>query len=318
MAVLGAGVHGSRYAEHLLRGDVPGARLAGVCRRSAAAAGAWRGRGVRFEEVAAALAGDPGVDAVVVASPPGLHEEHALLALDAGKPLLLEKPVAPSPAACRRIREAATRAGVPVLVGHSHRYNPVVRAFREEARRAAPLSLLALSQCHERAPLPWQHRPPGGGALLCLGVHMADLARWITGEAIAAVEGCSLLPGPGGVEETALALGRLASGSLLRVTVSIASPDRTGALRATGPEAALEGDFVLHRLERRRGREREAIPLPPPLPGLVPLLADFLGAVRGEGPGDAATLEDGIAAVDFAAACGEAARGSLGVPPGGP
>ncbi len=308
VAVVGAGVHGSRYAEHLLRLEVPGARLAGVCRRTATDAERWRSRGVRFETDFSVLVDDPSVDAFVVASPPDCHEEHALAILSRGKPLLLEKPVAPDMAACGRIREAAERAGVPVRVGHTHRYNPVAAAFREEARRMLPLRHLSLSQRHERMPMAWQHREPGGGALLCLGVHMADLARWITGEEIAAVLSCVERREPGEAEGSAAVAARLTSGTSLAVEVSIAAPVRRGSLEAFGAGGfSLEGDLVLHELRRRRGRGVEPVPLPPPLPGIVPLLRDFVSAARGGAWGDAATLADGIAAVAFVERCRQVA-----------
>ena len=309
IAVVGAGVHGSRYAEHLLAGNVPGARLAGVCRRTEADADRWRPRGVRFETSFAALVDDPAVDAVVVASPPVIHVVHALAVLARGKPLLLEKPVAPDAASCDRIGEAADRAGVPVLVGHSHRYNPVVIAFREAVAALGSLQGFAFSQGHERAPIPWQFERHGGGALLCLGVHLADIGRWITGEEISA-ESCRLEGAPGEAEGSASVHARTASGTPLAMDVSIAAPARRGFLEARGDRGRVEGDFVRHELARIDGGTRTPIPLPPARPGLVPLLGDFVRAARGDGPGLAATLDDGIAAVAFVEACLAAARHS--------
>ncbi len=299
VAVLGAGVHGSRYAEHLLRGDVPGARLAGVCRRSPADGPRWAARGVRFETSFEALVDDPAVDACVVASPPGAHVLQAEAVLSRGKALLLEKPVAPDLASCARIRRAARS---PVLVGHSHRYHPVALAFREALPSLGTLRSLSVSLRHERMPQEWQHRPEGGGALLSVGTHAADLARWLTGGEIDLLS-CLRSASPGEAEGSAAALGRLSGGAALSVDVSIATPARRGALEACGDRGALEGDLVLHELSRREGRTRSPIPLPPPGPGLVPLLRDFVAAARGGGRGIAATLEDGIAAVAFAEAC---------------
>jgi predicted dehydrogenase len=305
IAVLGAGVHGSRYAEHLLRGDVPGARLAGVSRRDPAAGAAWRALGVRWEADAPALAADPAVDACVVATPPVSHLPDAAEVLGRGKPLLLEKPVAPDGAACEALRSAALRAGVPVLVGHSHRYNPVARAFREAIRALGPLRTLSISLRHERMDQEWQRRRPGGGALLSLGVHAADLARWIGGAEIA-VAACRTGGPPGEAEAAAALLGSV-GGAALQVDVSIDAAARRGALEAAAEGGAVEGEIVAHELSRRAGRERRPIPLPPPGPGLVPLLADFVAAARGGSPGIAATLEDGIAAVTFAEAALRAA-----------
>jgi len=302
IAVIGAGVHGSRYAGHLLRGDVPGARLAGVCRRTASEAGAWTSRGVRFETAAEALLDDPAVEAAVVASPPGMHATHAEAVLARRKPLLLEKPAAPDAASCARIRAAASRAGVPVLVGHSHRYNPVALAFREAVRGLGPLRGLAVALRHERMAQAWQHRPPEGGALLGVGVHAADLARWITGEELAA-DACRRTGDPGEAEGSALVLARTARGTPVSLDVSIVVGARRGGLEAWGERGAVEGDLILHELSRREGRNRTPVPLPPPAPGLPPLLGDFVRAARGGGAGIAATLEDGIAAVEFVLEC---------------
>ena len=306
VAVLGAGIHGSRYAEHLLRGEVPGARLAGVCRRSEAEAARWRSRGVRFETAFEALVEDPTVDAVVVASPPGAHLLHAEAVLGRGKPLLLEKPVAPDGASCARILGAARRAGVPVLVGHSHRHNPVAGAFRLAARALGALRGISVVLRHERMSQEWQHRPPAGGALLGVGVHAADLSRWITGEELS-VAACEVLGEPGEAEGAAAVLARTPSGAVVAVEASIVAPARRGGLEAWGDRGAVEGDLVFHELHRHEGRRRVPLPLPPPGPGLVPLLGDFVRAARGGDPGIAATLEDGIAAVEFVERCRAAA-----------
>jgi predicted dehydrogenase len=76
----------------------------------------------------------PGVDAVVVATPPSTHVPVALEAIEAGKHVLVEKPLAPTTAAARRLIAAAADAGVVLLVGHTFEYNPAVRKLRELAQ----------------------------------------------------------------------------------------------------------------------------------------------------------------------------------------
>jgi predicted dehydrogenase len=73
----------------------------------------------------------PYVDAVVVATPPSTHVPIALEAIDAGKHVLVEKPLAPSVAGARRLIESADLAGVVLMVGHTFEYNPAVRKLRE-------------------------------------------------------------------------------------------------------------------------------------------------------------------------------------------
>lgn len=104
-----------------------------------------------------------------------------------------------------------------------------------------------------------------------------------------------------------MAVARLSTGTRLVLEVSIAAAARRGGLEALGEGGSVDGDLIHHSLWRRRGREGEPVALPPPGPGLVPLLRDFAAAIRGGGPGEAATLADGIAAVAFVEDCRAAA-----------
>jgi len=74
---------------------------------------------------------NPEVDAVFVCTPDHLHAEHAVAALNAGKHVFLEKPMATTIADCDAIIEAAARSGAKLYVGHNMRFFPVVRKMRE-------------------------------------------------------------------------------------------------------------------------------------------------------------------------------------------
>jgi predicted dehydrogenase len=71
------------------------------------------------------------VDAVVVATPPSTHVAVGLQAIEAGKHVLVEKPLAPTSDGARRLERAAAAAGVVLMVGHTFEYNPAVRKLRE-------------------------------------------------------------------------------------------------------------------------------------------------------------------------------------------
>jgi predicted dehydrogenase len=71
------------------------------------------------------------VDAVVVATPPSSHVSVALQAIEAGKHVLVEKPLAPTTAGARLLECAASAAGVTLMVGHTFEYSPAVRKLRE-------------------------------------------------------------------------------------------------------------------------------------------------------------------------------------------
>jgi len=73
----------------------------------------------------------PGIDAVFICTPDHLHAEHAIAAMDAGKHVFLEKPMATTIEDCDAILEAAVRTGSKLYVGHNMRFFPVVRKMRE-------------------------------------------------------------------------------------------------------------------------------------------------------------------------------------------
>ena len=74
------------------------------------------------------------VDAVVVATPPSTHVAVALQAIEAGKHVLVEKPLAPTTQGALQLINAASAAGVVLMVGHTFEYNPAVRKLRDLVR----------------------------------------------------------------------------------------------------------------------------------------------------------------------------------------
>ena len=103
-----------------------GSSLVAVTRRDRTKAEDYaRRHGVpRVHATAADLIRDPAVDAVYVATPPDTHEALALLAADAGKPCLVEKPMARNHAGCLRMIDAFRTAGIPLWVAYYRRALP--------------------------------------------------------------------------------------------------------------------------------------------------------------------------------------------------
>ena len=82
-----------------------------------------------------ALCADPQVEAVYIATPHQHHAAHAEIAARHGKHLLIEKPLAITLDECKAITDAAQRAGVQLVVGHSHSFDtPIARANAACAR----------------------------------------------------------------------------------------------------------------------------------------------------------------------------------------
>src|SRR5262245_62498648 len=143
----GIGLHGGRYASHLLAGDVEGAGLRAVSRASAREGALFALRNdVSFVADPRELATLPGLDAVVVCLPPDLHPDVAVACLEAGRPVIVEKPLAPTVEQAERVVEAAERTGTPLLVAQTLRFDPLVIALRREAAALGAIRLVAINQ----------------------------------------------------------------------------------------------------------------------------------------------------------------------------
>ncbi|QDV34114.1 Gfo/Idh/MocA family protein [Tautonia plasticadhaerens] len=136
---------------------------------------------------------DPDVEAVWVLSPPDLHPEHAIAALEAGRHVLCEKPMATTSADARRMADAAARSGRLLAVGYHMRQHPTARALRravEVGEFGAIESLAARLRFRHPDPSDW-HRSKarsGGWAVCEAGTHLIDLALWFLGDAVESVQ----------------------------------------------------------------------------------------------------------------------------------
>jgi predicted dehydrogenase len=122
------------------------------------------------------------VDAVVVCTPEHLHVDLSLAAMDAGKAVMVEKPLAHTVADAEAIRDRALDRGVPVLVGHILRFEPRYAAVRDAVAAGAIGAVQAVR--HERIGLVTDQEILRGRTTIALyyGVHEFDLARWYAGE----------------------------------------------------------------------------------------------------------------------------------------
>jgi myo-inositol 2-dehydrogenase / D-chiro-inositol 1-dehydrogenase len=184
IGVIGTGVMGTDHAR-LLSTVVSGAALTGVFDIDPTrAAGAVPGTPV-FDDPHA-LIRDRSVDAVLVASSDPTHEEFVLACIAAGKPVLCEKPLAPTVEGCARILDAERDAGRRLVsVGFMRRYDPGYQAVKSTVDSGG-LGLPLVLHCVHRNPT----YPVGApSSLLITGsaVHEIDIARWLLGEEIVAV-----------------------------------------------------------------------------------------------------------------------------------
>lgn len=118
---------------------VPNSALVAVMRRNAAMAEdyARRHQVPRWYDDAQALIHDPGVNAIYIATPPSSHEQYALAALAAGKPVYLEKPVALNYESAKKIADAAAASHVKLTVAHYRSAWPLFKKLEELVRENA-------------------------------------------------------------------------------------------------------------------------------------------------------------------------------------
>ena len=128
-----------------------------------------------------------GVDVVYVATPHPLHAEHACLAAAHGKHVLVEKPMATSLEECRRMIDAARKAGVQLIVGHSHSYDLPILRTRELIASGQFGELRMITMLNFTDFLTRRRREPSDTAILNQGAHQVDIARLLARERIASV-----------------------------------------------------------------------------------------------------------------------------------
>jgi predicted dehydrogenase len=134
------------------------------------------------------LLADPDIDAVSVALPNALHEEVVLRALEAGKHVLCEKPLAMNAEQGQRMVDTARLLGRKLMMHFNYRFQPPSQAVKHAVDHGVLGSIyFARTIWHRKRGIPnlggWftQKAMAGGGALIDLGVHRLDLALWLMG-----------------------------------------------------------------------------------------------------------------------------------------
>jgi len=314
IGLIGAGKHGQRYLTHVTR-DVPAFVLRALSRADVARGTAQaKELGARFHADWRELVTDPSVDAVIAVVPPTLHRAIAEAVAGAKKAFLIEKPLATTGADAIAILHTVRAAGVPCLMGHTLRWNTVVRAVREQLPSMGPLRALGLNQRFEPSKLDWLDRPEtsGGGIILHTGVHSFDLVRFLTGREVGRVWCRTSRVATRRTEDNFVAtLDLEGDDTLVTVSGCRATAGRSGLIDVAAAEGQLVADHQLHFAYRVRGLDRTQIELSSPAHTVHDALDAFARLlVAGETP--PTSLVDGVRAVQIAEACMKSA--AAGVP----
>jgi predicted dehydrogenase len=184
------------------------------------------------------------VDAVLISTPHHLHAALAIQAAEAGKHVVVEKPMATTLRDCDRMMEAARSAGVTLSVCYCQRYDPRVQRARELIDRGllgdVQGTRIAFGQYRGpeyfhggltgRATSDWRSRQEtaGGGVLIMNACHILDYMSWLAGSPVIEVTAVTAnLSGFGEVEDTVSMSYRYATGAIgtLDATTGLVGPD---------------------------------------------------------------------------------------------
>jgi len=290
IGLIGVGRHGRRYVQHL-REFAADAILIAVSRRDAQQGAAFAAeQGVRFHQDYHALIADPDVDVVIVVTPPVFTSSICMAALQAKKPLLIEKPLACTGAVAKAMAEAAETAGVPLMTAHTLRFDSAIQALKTEISKASRAHYLALTYRIERNRVVSKDPADYGqrGILLEIGCELDYLESKTT-------------------ESRALVSLRTRRNVSCIIDVSWVSTGRVSRVEWIGSDAHISADWVQHRL-CRIGQEQHADEWSIlPSHTVAETIRAFLTALK-RGEPMPITGWDGYKAVAIADACYEAAQ----------
>jgi predicted dehydrogenase len=304
IGLIGAGRHGSRYIHHLLY-DLPGVSLAALCRKRI-------GEGLPSlptTEIPVygnyrALIADPMVEAVVVVTPPSLSPEICLEAVKARKPILIEKPLAPTGREARAMVMAAEEAGLLLMTAQTMRFDSTILQLKDHLPEIGRLRYATFTSRIEtkagtqvRSPIPGQR-----GALLEIGVHLLDLVPFITGEEVVAVR-CELDQLPTVAPDT-MAIVQTQTVSGMRCVMDIARvvAGRVARTEWVGTQGQIAADWFHQRV---RGVIGDTAPLEWAIQSQQTILATLRAFVRAIETNTPPPISgrDGCRAVEVADAC---------------
>jgi predicted dehydrogenase len=189
------------------------------------------------------LVDDEQIDAVAIAVPPAVQPEIAAAALNCGKPVFLEKPLAADTAGARLVRNAAERSGRPVMIDFEFPELPAWSRARElvaggaigRLRQASVIWHTENRAVRERL-RSWKTGGPGGGVLGNLASHSFHYLEQFCGPIGTVSAQLAQLPGTSDVQMSVAAAGLFANGALFTLSVSC------GAYLGSGHRFELYGD----------------------------------------------------------------------------
>ena len=206
--------------------DVEGSKVVAVMSRTERRARSYAERHhiEKWYTDAQQIIDDPDVNAIYIATPPASHATYAIMAMKAGKPVYVEKPLAATYDDCARINRVSEQTGVPCFVAYYRRYLPYFQNVKDiikngeigkiinvQVRYACPPRDIDYAKPEQ---LPWRLRPEisGGGYFYDLAPHQLDLLQEFFGVIVDAKGFCANRGGLYQAEDTLSACFRFENG----------------------------------------------------------------------------------------------------------
>lgn len=198
------------------------------------------------------LINDPEVNAVYVATPPGSHMEYAIAAMQAGKPVYVEKPMATSYEECLQINRVSQETGIPCFVAYYRRTLPYFLRVKQLIDDGLPGDISTIQirfaippykADWNRETLPWRVKKDiaGAGYFFDLASHQLDLLDYLFGEINDTYGFAHNVAGLYEVEDSVTATFRFKSGLTGSGSWSFVAPEnsRTDLIEITGTKGKL-------------------------------------------------------------------------------
>lgn len=245
VGIIGTGIHGSRYANHIVN-DIDGLILAGISRRSSEGITQAEKWNTKYFADWKDLVSNPEIDAIIAVTPPVLNLEVAKQCAAASKPLLIEKPLARNGEEAEEIVKLMEASNAPLTVGQTLRYNPVIKALKEQLPSMGKLHSFAINQRLEPSNLAWHddQELAGSGVIIHTAVHIFDALRVITGLRIVRVMAAARCIHSKHLADLFTILAELEDGTLGTIDVSKVGQARSGRYEFVCEEGQLHADQI--------------------------------------------------------------------------
>ena len=323
--IVGIGRHADGRMAPAIR-IAPSATLIGVASRDQGRADAFAekhgGKGYdNFDEMLA----NPDIEWVYVGSPNGLHAEQSIACMEAGKNVLVDKPIAISVAEAEAMIRTSRRTGKLLVPGFNVRYQPV----HAEARRILAsgtvgniLTARTEAGTRPRYVMPgWRHERgvSGGGAIYNIGPHATEMLRYITGLEVEEVRAVASFD-ENGIDNTTIASMAMTGGVQAMLVASRELPYPTNGVAVYTDQGRVE---TIHSLSydiegelvttTRQGVRRDKFTAPTPGYDVFVGEIEHLSRISREGGEPRASAHDGLMDMRILIALEESAKSGLAV-----